>query len=391
MAELRFLDDYLQQADFQAALRTLAPDFRRNLGLPDNIDELGLVCSDVVEAADYLQQTYPGMGTFMLAEGSPVKFSNGGEEVQYRTRVGFAYYQDVLLELAEAGTGSDIFSTHLDPGGRITLHHMGFFSRGDEHRIGGTKYAPRLAEMGYAAPEWTARVLAGLTVHVAIYETYDAADNLSLEFLDFRLAGLPINYPKAGGEAFGRFQNKVGPRVLYLPGPGDDGAKMQWSLHRVVQLKATPERVWEACTDPTQLARWWDAEVTVQKEGVGGPDGQGTVRRVKTTLGKHDIDSTQTITESVHPMLLRYTADDTGVFDTMEAVMTITHDESGTTELVWQVSFVPEDWLTGIPLVEKGDDWMEAALDRLADLVDPSAKGSSTVRSEQTLKQAATS
>ncbi|MFT4628652.1 MAG: hypothetical protein ACI8PZ_007348 [Myxococcota bacterium] len=383
MAPLKFLDDYLAQPDFQAALAPLARDFRRTLGLPDTIDELGLVCSDVVEAADYLQSTYPGMGTFMLAEGSPVKFSTGGDEVQYRTRVGFAYYQGVLLELAEAGTGSDIFSTHLDPGGRITLHHMGFFARGDAHRIGSTKYAPRLSEMGYAAPEWSAKVFAGMTINVSIYETYDAAQGMALEFLDFRLLGLPVDYPKAAAQAFAVLQNKVGPRVITLPGPGDDGAKLQWSLHRTLTLKATPEQVFTACTDPTQLAAWWDATVTVVEEGLGGPGGVGTKRRVVSTLGKHDIDSVQTITESVHPMLLRYTASDTGVFDTMAAVMTITRDDPGTTEIVWQVSFVPEDLLTGLPLVKQGDDWMEAALDRLAASLDPSAVGTSVRRAEQ--------
>lgn len=58
-----YLDDYLDQPDFRSSLRALAADFRQALGLPPDLDELGLVCADVEKAAKYLQDNYPGMGT----------------------------------------------------------------------------------------------------------------------------------------------------------------------------------------------------------------------------------------------------------------------------------------------------------------------------------------
>jgi uncharacterized protein YndB with AHSA1/START domain len=365
---LIFLDDYLNTPDFRASLRSLAAPFRASLGLPEDLDELGLVCADVVEAANLLQ-AIPGMGTFLLAEGSPIQFSEDGTPRPYRTRVGFAYYQGVLLELAEAGTGSDIFSTHLDPGGRITIHHMGYFSRGDEHRIGITRYAPKLAQQGFTAPEWAAEVFSGLTIHVAIYGTQAVAEGLSLEFLDFRLLGIPVDYPEAGAQALAELQVKVGPRVLKLPGPADGQGTAAWSLHADVDLPGAPEAVWPWLVEPALLASWLGAEVTLVQPGEGGgPGTPGAVRTVTTTVDGVAITSTQTITASRHALILRWTATEDAVFRSAEGVMTVTDDGDGT-ELVWQVSFHPEHVLAGASLVAKGNAWMSERLAALASLL----------------------
>ncbi len=364
--ELKYLDDYLDHSDFRAALRTLAPSFRASVGLPEDLDELGLVCPDVVAAADYLQDTYPGMGTFAIAEGSAARFDQNGQAIHYRTRVGFAYYQDVLLELAEAGTGSDIFSTHLDPQGRITLHHMGYFSRGTCHEINGIKYAAQLERLGYQEPEWSAKVDAGIGVHVAIYDTYRGAEDLSLEFLDFRFLGLPVDYPRKAAQLFGEFQNTVGPRVLYLPG-ADHGLHLQWSLHGSAQLHAPPSEVWKAITDPEALSQWLNAKVTLEKPGQGGGPGDvGAVRRLQMTLDNTWIDITQTVTESEPNLLLRYNSADRGIFNDGQTTMTVT-GAGDHSELVWQTSFVPDETFTGYEIMKKGDEWVASSLDRLAD------------------------
>jgi uncharacterized protein YndB with AHSA1/START domain len=275
----------------------------------------------------------------------------------------------VLLELAEAGTGSDIFSTHLDPGGRITIHHMGYFSRGDEHRIGTTLYAPKLAAQGYDAPEWAAEVFSGLTIHVAIYGTQPAADGLSLEFLDFRLLGIPVDYPEKGAEALAELQVKVGPRVLKLPGPADGEGTAAWSMHADIDLPGTREEVWPWLVEPARLASWLGATVTLVSPGEGGdPGGIGAVRTVAGSIDGKDFSATQTITDSRHALILRWTAPDDGLFRSSEGVMTVT-DDGAATELVWQVSFHPEHVLAGASLVRKGNAWMAERLAALAGLL----------------------
>lgn len=365
MTQLIYLDDFLKTPDFKKSLRSLAKQFRQELGLPEDLDELGLVCPDVIKAADHLQETYPGMGTFMLAEGSAQKFDEHGTAIHYRTRVGFAYYQGVLLELAEAGTGSDIFSTHLSPDGRITIHHMGYFSRGRDHRIHKQKYAARLAQLGFSSPEWTATVAAGMTIHVAIYDTYAAAANLSLEFLDFRFLGLPVDYPIKGAQLLGEFQNKVGPRILKIGGKGT-GIRLQWSLHGAVQLNASPEQVWTAITEPALLTEWMGGRMLLKRLGDDGtPGGVGAVRELTLTISGTKLSLTQTISESQAHLLLRYHTDNNGVFNEGETVMTITGSDAGS-ELVWQTSFIPEQSLTGRAIMKRGDLWVEESLERLA-------------------------
>jgi hypothetical protein len=363
---LVYLDDYLGQKDFKKALRPLAQNFRKELGLPEDLDELGLVCPDVVRAADYLQKKYPGMGTFMLAEGSAERFDENGKPLEYRTRVGFAYYQDVLLELAEAGTGSDIFSSHLSPDGRITIHHMGYFSRGDEHEIAGKKYAPKLKALGYASPEWAAKVAAGMTIHVAIYNTYESAQNLSLEFLDFRLLGLPVDYPKKAAEAFGEFQNRIGPRVLVVPGH-TGRVRLEWSLHGRAELARGPSDVWKYVTEPALLSAWWGLTVTAEASGED-PAAVGAKRHVQGKIEGETIDFVQTITESNGPMLLRYTTSNNGIFRDGDSVMTVTGTDN-TCELVWQLSFVPEESLTGPAVMKRGNQWVGESLRRLSELL----------------------
>lgn len=360
---LIYLDDYLNKPDFRVALRSLAAPFRASLGLPEDLDELGLVCPDVEQAAAELQSKWPGMGTFLLAEGSPIAFDEAGRPRPYRTRVGFAYYQGVLLELAEAGTGSDIFSTHLDPGGKITIHHMGYFARGDEHRISTKKYEPILDAAGFAQPEWKATVFAGLTVKVAIYDTQKVAEGLSLEFLDFRLLGLPVDYPKAGAEALAELQVHVGPRVLRLPGPADGQGTAAWSLHADIKLPGLPNEIWPWLIEPDLLAAWLDATVTVTSPGGAGE--VGAVRTIHTMVDGKQITSKQTITESRTDLLLRWTADADAIFESAESVMTLTID-GAESQLVWQISFHPKHVLAGAGLVRNGNKWMCERLSALA-------------------------
>ena len=59
-------------------------------------------------------------------------------------------------------------------------------------------------------------------------------------------------------------------RALYTPGPAKDGEK--WTLILVRELRHSPEKVWQALTDPAHLREW--APFTVD----GSLDAVGTVK-----------------------------------------------------------------------------------------------------------------
>jgi hypothetical protein len=258
----------------------LAAPYRKTLGLAPDLNELGLVCPDIVEAATSLEKNYKGMGPFFLSEASPVEFKENGHDVPYRTRVGFGYYQDVLLELAEPGAGDDIFATHLDPGGEITVHHMGYFARGPKLRIGSTSFADVMAAHGHPKPKWNAKVFAGVTAIITVFDTYADADGLGIEFLDYRILGIPVDYPRSAGDFLAKLQIKFGPRVLTLPGPAGSPFKAQWSFHSARTFPKTPAELWPWVTDPALMSKWMGGTVT-------GPAAVGGQRSIEMTLEHH--------------------------------------------------------------------------------------------------------
>ena len=371
-----FLDDFLRQPNFKIALRDLARDFRSEHGFPIDCDEIGVVCADVEVAAAYLQDTYPGMGPFFLGEGGPKIFSQGGRERPYRTRVGFGYYQDVLIELAEPGEGSEIFDTHLDrENGKITVHHMGFFARGDDLkiRVGDERRAFRqiLAAAGYDAPQWEAQVaIAGVVSRVTIYETYDRADNLALEFLDFRLLGergIKTKMPRGPMELLARAQIALGPRVLTLPGPGE-GLKKTWHLTWTRQLKGTPAQVWPLVIVPEQMNRWADADLSMVQPGEGGrPDRPGMIRRAVVEVMGIQTTIFEQIDETEAPHFIAYHAFKGGFVTHQLAEITLKPHEGGTL-FTWKVQFQPEVWGTGSFVRSLVDTGTERSLDRLQTL-----------------------
>src|SRR5580693_4312916 len=82
-------------------------------------------------------------------------------------------------------------------------------------------------------------------------------------------------------------------RAQYMPGPANvahvqkDGDK--WTLVLVKELRHTPEKVWQALTDPAQLREWapFDADGNLATAGtvmlttVGAPKPHVTETRVK--------------------------------------------------------------------------------------------------------------
>jgi len=379
MSNLKYLDDYLSQPDFKAALRPLAADFREEIGLTVDVDEIGVVCPNIEEAADYLTRTYPGMGQFFLGEGGPKSFEQEGKERKYRTRVGFGYYQDVLIELAEIGEGSDIFKTHLDPGGRITLHHLGFFARGKKLRLRTKKGLPKkgfrkpLKKRGFAT-EWEAVVaLGGVVGHVTIFKTYEVADNLAIEFLDFRLGGvngIKTKLPRKLMEAGAWAQIKYGPRVIYLPEPVEGSVKKRWDFTWTRQLKGTPSQVWPLVIVPDQMSRWAEATITLVEPGSDGkPDTAGMIRQAVVKVGGIKNKILETIDSTDKPNEIRYHSFKGGMVVDQKAEMTLVAQDGGTF-FTWKVSFIPEIFGTGPILHGVVDKGTESSLDELVKLCD---------------------
>lgn len=353
------LKPFLDAPDFRLALRSIARDFREELGLPVDVDEIGVVCPDIEATAAWLEETY-GAGPFLLAESAPWRFTDRGTDTRYQTRAGFGYFEDVLIEIAEAGTGSDIFGTHLDPAGAAIIHHLGYFARGKRHTIDGTHFAERMAAQGYAAPTWTAQVFAGVTGNVALYDTRDKLDDCVLEFLDFRLAGLPIPYPRGANELMARLQKKHGPRVLHVPGPSGEGPKLAWTFHSVrVIAGRSPAQIWPWIAETAKFGEWLGGDVSGSLE-VGG---QVTIEVDLDGDGHADVMIEET-TAMRAPYERQSKSLSSDLFSSSRTVLTLTEDPQGT-RVVWQQSFVPEQSFAGLELSESGERWMEQSLDRL--------------------------
>jgi len=219
-----FLEDYLDREDFAEALRALADPLADELGLPRRVDEVGLVCPSVQEAAAELERKWPGMKPFLLGEGSPGVFVENGVSVDYTTRVGFGFYKGVILELAEPGIGSDIFGQTPDPDGKIVINHVGFVGRGPtltRTDDGVTRdFASVMAEHGVRKRVDAVLSLLGIRGHIYIFETVKKTHGIEVEFLDFRLLaehGPKIAFPASLAGLIGWWQANVGRRLLKLP------------------------------------------------------------------------------------------------------------------------------------------------------------------------------
>lgn len=219
-----FLEDYLDHPDFAKSLTVLSGDVLK-AKLPAEVDEIGLVCADVLEAANYLEKKYKGMKIFFLGDGKARMFKEKGKDVAFTTRVGFGFYKGVIVELAEPGTGSEIFSQTDIIEDKIMINHLGFKAR-DKDLVGkknGTKvsYAEMMSELGIPKAVEAEVYVLGFSAHIHIFETMHLTHNVEIEFLDFRLfsiTGPKIWYLAGIIGLIGWWQKHVGPRFYKIKG-----------------------------------------------------------------------------------------------------------------------------------------------------------------------------
>jgi hypothetical protein len=217
-----FLDDYLDAPDFPANLTALTGAFGDRIALPTRCEEIGVLCPDVRKAADYLTRER-GSGPFFLGEGSPREFTEGGKVTPYTTRIGFGYHRGVLIELAEPGLGSTVFTPEV-PSNRVLVDHLGFFARGDNlrrpDRHGADAYfLDRLRGAGYQTQYTALLSVLGLIGRVSIFPTAAETGGVDLEFLDIRLfakRGPKIRLGRRLLELGARLQIRTGHRLLKI-------------------------------------------------------------------------------------------------------------------------------------------------------------------------------
>ena len=218
-----YLVDHLDRADLAGSLAELTHPLGQEIGLPPRVDEVGVVCPNVLVAANELKARWPRMETFLLGEGSPKTFVENGKQVPFTTRVGFGFYKGVILELAEPGIGSNIFGQTPNPDGRVVINHVGFVARGEALErtdAGQTRgWSQIMQGAGYAKRVEAVLDLLSISGHIHIYETIRATAGIEVEFLDFRLfkpTGPCITFPSALSGAIGWLQSRVGPRFIDL-------------------------------------------------------------------------------------------------------------------------------------------------------------------------------
>jgi hypothetical protein len=199
------LADILVHRNFNAQMQELGATFRKKAGIPFGVHQAGIVVPDVEAAADSLESQ--GFGPFMIAAATLPRWTERGREGRFRGKMGVAYHDGIELELLEPGEGSDFYRQHVDPEGRPVIQHIGFLTQAVD------EWAERLSKAG--CPVWVrGRIGVGpLSVDFAYLDSVRAAGTI-IEFLGYRLAGMPAR-PSAGiNHAAAWLQKKVGKRCI---------------------------------------------------------------------------------------------------------------------------------------------------------------------------------
>jgi hypothetical protein len=111
------------------------------------------------------------------------------------------------LELLEPGTGSTFYKSCVDKERRMVVQHLGFMVKDVDAR------AKMLEAKG--CKTWVRGTIKSflLVINFAYMDTTNEA-GIILEYIDFRLFGIPIKIPAAIFHALGRLEKLIGVRSL---------------------------------------------------------------------------------------------------------------------------------------------------------------------------------
>ncbi len=201
-----FFEDLLLADNFTLAVSRLAHEFREKYELP-RLHQIGLVVPNVEAAALTLEGE--GMRPFFIASGSPVFWNERGQEEKFTGKMGIAYHKGVEIELLEPGVGSGFYKACVDPDCRMVVQHLGFLVDDVD------TWADRLVKDGY--PVWVRGKLRAfpMTTEFAYMDTM-AETGFIIEFICWKLLGIPFVVPSAVFQAIGWIEKKSGIRSIPL-------------------------------------------------------------------------------------------------------------------------------------------------------------------------------
>jgi hypothetical protein len=196
----------LEADNFTLAVSRLAKDFRDKYEFP-LIHQIGVVVPDVQAAAAELEAK--GLGPFFISSGSPVFWNERRMLGHFRGKLGMAYHKGFEVELLEPGEGSSFYKDFIDPECPMVVQHLGFLVNNvDVH-------AAHLERHG--CPTWIRGTIRAtpLSGEFAYMDTV-AETGLVLEFISWRLFGIPFRTPPAVYHALGHVEKASGIRCLPL-------------------------------------------------------------------------------------------------------------------------------------------------------------------------------
>ncbi len=199
-------NDLLEADNFTLAVSRLAKDFRDKYEFP-LIHQIGVVVPDVQAAAAELEAK--GLGPFFIASGSLALWNERRKLGHFKGKMGIAYHKGFEVELLEPGEGSSFYKDCIDPDCPMVVQHLGFLVNNvDVH-------AARLESHGY--PTWIRGTIRAtpLRTEFAYMDTV-AETGLVLEFISWRLFGIPFRIPHAAFHAVGHVEKALGIRCLPL-------------------------------------------------------------------------------------------------------------------------------------------------------------------------------
>jgi hypothetical protein len=199
-------NDLLEAENFTLAVSSLAKDFRDKYEFP-LIHQIGVVVPDVEKAAAELEEK--GIGPFFIASGSLALWNERRRLGHFKGKMGIAYHKGFEVELLEPGEGSSFYKDCIDPDCPMVVQHLGFLVNNvDVH-------AAHLESHGY--PTWIRGTIRSipLSVEFAYMDTVDET-GLVLEFISWRLLGIPFRIPQAAFHTIGRVEKATGIRCLPL-------------------------------------------------------------------------------------------------------------------------------------------------------------------------------
>jgi len=169
--------------------------------------QLGLAVPNVVEAARRLEAV--GIGPFLIAEDDLNFWIERGERKFFHGKRGMAHFGGYELELLEGGRGSTFYSEVCRSDGAIVLHHVGILNRHLDDNV---------MKLNRAGIETAVRGRIKIGPFIGDFAYMDARKETGIyvEFIDFRILGIPVRPAPIMIKSVTRLLRKIGVKQLKM-------------------------------------------------------------------------------------------------------------------------------------------------------------------------------